>query len=758
MPSSSPAIAAAIRAMRGESDLAAVRALLDDSGIAIVVALTPSAHPIIAAVAALRGGLTALLNRTICDDPALHAAVAQCIGTPEGRSVLHAWAEVAPAGWGAPYAKAITDALYNERCFTDSAAALIGPCDDSAALISTLTSAEFILRRWGEADPTAPTAWERRVSPTQLQRLRAIIERDPARLAACLPWISAPPNVDERFDGNAITRALNAFAEASPVARAQHAALIDRLIAGAPPESIGALTRLACATGSDAAWRRIRALIEEDPFVAGEVVEIAPWDNVDVHVQTTILKSDDGSNVCRSIAAARGEIDLRPIDLISMECESKPFFAALDPKVWDRLPLQTQKGLLEDMLWEIDAHLAVRSLGPRPSLLSRAHISNELIRAAQRLESDDAATRWALLPVALGALSPVDAHALISGMPTLPPDPGAFFGVASRGDSDDLIASVRPGLRSPADLACAVTIRRCAQSEGRSLRENAEMLATTLHGRTWDDLAPIPVLASMRIDIRTLAASLAHAWARDAMLQTLERIEALPPDVAIPALATLNQWRGFTDDSDDRASALAFALRAHGDVVVDLVATLHDEPLRAALLPLPKERALAQALVALARDDLPMGRDLALAVRKRLWVNASAALLHAPAHHADAVLTAMPANDRAALLSNAERVIPRIAADERCAEDLHTAYRQIAASHPRAALALAALAADDDAMRERGIAVLGATPDIVRSLLPLLSPRIQTALRTQLTANAITVPTTVRNPTDETHRAARRRM
>jgi len=99
----------------------------------------------------------------------------------------------------------------------------------------------------------------------------------------------------------------------------------------------------------------------------------------------------------------------------------------------------------------------------------------------------------ALPPVALGKVNLADGHAPIAAMPMPPPDAGAFFCCAGGHDDPSVLAPARSALRSPADLAIAVTIQRRFRIQGTILDRHAA-LQHALRGRTWNGPAPIRAL------------------------------------------------------------------------------------------------------------------------------------------------------------------------------------------------------------------------------------------------------------------------
>ena len=116
MHSSSPALAATLQALRGESDVHVAALTIGDPYFPRVLTLAPSVDPVIGALGALAGEVPALLTPSAIESPALSAAVASLIGTNTGERILPTWAKVAPAGWGASHADALIDAVHDNRC------------------------------------------------------------------------------------------------------------------------------------------------------------------------------------------------------------------------------------------------------------------------------------------------------------------------------------------------------------------------------------------------------------------------------------------------------------------------------------------------------------------------------------------------------------------------------------------------------------------------------------------------------------------
>ena len=134
---SSPALTATLRALHGESDLQIAAPALDALWFTRVLALALGIDPVVGAPGALAGERPDLLAPDIRTSPSPSAAVASLIGrTNASNGVLPTWAKVAPTGWGVPHATALIDAVQRNRCASWAAAALIGPCDASIALLT----------------------------------------------------------------------------------------------------------------------------------------------------------------------------------------------------------------------------------------------------------------------------------------------------------------------------------------------------------------------------------------------------------------------------------------------------------------------------------------------------------------------------------------------------------------------------------------------------------------------------------------------
>jgi hypothetical protein len=285
----SPALAATLHALHGESDGPIVAPALDEREFARVLALAPGVDPVIGALGALAGGLPDVIPPAVRDSPALHAAIASLIGTRVGWYVLDLWAEIAPAGWGASHAAALIDAAQRDRCPRWAAATLIGPCDASAALPSHAYDIAHTVRRWGQATPDHPTAWMDALAPAERDRLLGDLRANHDTAAICLPWLPEADAADivHRIGREYLSLALAAYAAASPVARARHTDILSALMHHARQDDLIALTRLAVASRMDAAWATVVRILHEHPDAARDVVAAAPWDDVRTDVQTS---------------------------------------------------------------------------------------------------------------------------------------------------------------------------------------------------------------------------------------------------------------------------------------------------------------------------------------------------------------------------------------------------------------------------------------------------------------------------------------
>jgi len=719
MDAHSPPLAAALRILRGADDPDAVRAALSDPHLAHVVATAAHAAPHVRAIAALAWDLPSLLTRDDRADPDVHAAVHAWIGDPEGGAILRTWTKVAPGRWGHAMGDALCAAVRRKTCEPGVAAALMGPCDPSARLLTDPDDVAFAIRCWGIAVADTPAWWAPHLSAEERKRLLGVLRRDPLRLTMCLPWL--PPEIVHRWTvaDNAIPHALDAFACASPAAYVQHMRLVLRTIQQATPSHLDSLVRLACTVNETPIWDRIRQLLLMAHGEADRVVLAASWNDMPQDIGDVVVTIARRSRVHAAIAVARGCRRDAPKDSTS----AAVFFAALDPQVWDALNPAVQHAWRQS-LHPRDAWLAVRSLGMRPDVLSRAMLTDHLVRAARLHGIDDSAVRAALFPVALAHV-PVAAIAdLMTALPAMPDDPRSFFCIAGRrSDVHALPPQSVHAIQTLDDLAAAVVLQRVARAPMPGGTDHSAALATALHRRSWTDVHPLLDLVhsdgegSAILTPHALAARVAPPDRQAALLQALNRLAGLPPATAIPVFHAL----GTLDRAPDRtamAETIAAMLRENGSLFLDIVAGLAPD-LATALLPCPDDPSLAHALHALACDDPLSAARLAYVLTRNRCDDIVHALLAVPLVHGNAVFAALADDVRLSILHDVETRLETIAAEGR-ADAIRAPWRRIATIAPMTAIALTMLASNDPEQRQRGIALLVDSPAMVRSLLPLL--------------------------------------
>lgn len=727
---SSRALTATIRAMRGEVDREIVRAILGDWRMTCIVALTNSVHPTLRTLAALAGDLPSLLTDADIGHPDVGDAIRSLIGTEEGIDVLAAWALVAPAGWGAGAVGALDAAVRSGRCNAGSAAALIGPCPAATRLLETPVDAAFAVYRWGASRSDDPAWWAARLDAAELERLVDLVWAASDETAGrCVPVLPAACVRDaSRMSHAMIGAVLSAFAAAPPVARQRHAALIRRLMRRTSHGHLRAIVQLACATESHALWKRVVDILRSDPDAADVVVIDAPWERLPRRVRTMVVDLAAQSESCAAIAAARGRIDAATLTPFG---KTTAFFAALDPDVWESLPPDVQRQWVCS-LEDHNAHLAIRSIGPRTDILARALMSDACVRAVRAHIADLHAVRRTLLPVAMRVAPLSSVPTLMDACPDPPDDAGAFLRIASACVfAVPMESSCESLLRTPADLAAAIVIRRVASYDG-ALPDRCDALRSAFRMRTREErdrllsLLPSRVRVTILPDPQTIIRSLAHPDRRDAMRHALDRIHDLPSHIAVPALHAIQSLH-----SPYRMwalEALASTLRTHGALVADIIAACADA-VRNDLFPPPGSPALTTALWdALAADPLVAHR-LARAIRDRSWRHIRSALCALPPVHADSVAAALPDDIRSSLLDGAAACITDMITDHAHIDAMRSLLRRFAATNMVASLALASLTSDDPDEHARGRDVLRAFPQFARLFLPLLRPDVQATLR-----------------------------
>jgi hypothetical protein len=719
----SPALTATLRALRGIADLQVVASALCDREYARILALAPSAHPIVNALGALAGELTHILSADIRVSPALDAAVSALIGTDAGRHILPVWTNIAPAGWGASHAATLIDAVHHNRCEPWVAAALIGPCDVSAALLCETWDIARTVRVWGRSNPDDPTAWWTYLAETERKRLLDTLCAAPIAAAECLPWLPEDM-VAVHIDTPFLTYAFDSYAEASSVAHAHHAAILSELIQRAGRDHLATLTRLAIATGMEAAWDAVVRLLGTHPWYAANVVAAASWDDLRTDVQDIFFPSAANHNdVCAAIAFARGMHD-QPLRITRDLAGA--FFASVTPTVWHALPTEMQQMWIRRLAVR-DAHLAVRSLGLDPAFLARAELNDSLVTAVRRHLRDDAAVQRTLLPVAVRALLPAAISDVVAALPT-PPDPVAFVQIAS--GIQEMPLALRDWITAhPTPHACrtaATALHAALQSIATPVAARCTALAEAFTGWSSEEatalLAALPDTdrAVLRPDPEVLADALAHPDRRDAFRQALDAIDSLPPAATRPALFALGMLASASnpDLRGQARSALAQALRDHGDCFLALVDALADEQ-RIEILPLPRSAPHAAAVRAIAAADPLVAHHLAHALRFRNPTAALDALTEAPFDALTRIWRLLPKALQQFVLGDRDALLHNVAAPG-CGDDLAQALQAWGADDPLPLLALRMLIGDSEERRAWGISALAQRPDVAAALLPLM--------------------------------------
>jgi len=721
----SPALAATLRALRGETDLQIIASALHDPRFARILALAPNVDSVVGALGALAGGLPDVIPAAGRDSPALSAAVASLIGTDTGECILLRWAEVAPAGWGAPHATALTNAVHDDRCTPWVAAALIGPCDASAALLHASWDIVCAVRRWGQTTPDDPTAWMNALTPAERDRLMSAICAVRSDAIRCLPWLpeASAADIVDRIGSEHLSLALATYIAASPVARARHTDVLAALIQRIRPYDLAALTRLAAASHMEGAWDAVVRLLRAHPWSAVNVVVAAPWDNLRADVQETILSAAAPNDVCAAIAFARSGGDQPPVIDTKTACA---FLAAVTPAVWSTLPKEKQRVWLS-RLSDTNAHLAVRSLGHDPAFLAHTRLNDDVIAAVRRSTRDDNDLRHTLLPVAVRDLPIAALPVVVAALPP-PSDPVAFIQIA--GGSPTMPPALRAWITAhptPQAMAAASTVLRAAARLATDpVADRCAALAAALAGWSREEtgalLAALPddAHAALRPDSNALACALARPDRRDAFRQALDALAALPPSAALPSLHALDALAQAPNLAFRRqaGACLAQALRDHGHCFLALVDALADTP-RKETFPRPRSATCVAVVRTIAAADPLAAYRLAHALQSRsptamLDVLAAASDTLTRIWHLlpDALRQSVP-GDRYALASAA-------AAPGGADALMQTLRAWEEDNNPLPLLALRMLIDDNPDRRAQGVAVLAQQPDLAVSLLPLL--------------------------------------
>jgi len=728
----SPALAATLHALHGESDGPIVAPALDEREFARVLALAPGVDPVIGALGALAGGLPDVIPPAVRDSPALHAAIASLIGTDAGARILPWWAEIAPAGWGASHAAALIDAAQRDRCPRWAAAALIGPCDASAALPSHAYAIARAVRRWGQATPDLPTAWMDALAPAERDRLLDALRTAPYNAARCLPWLpeASAVNIARRLTRWSFPFALDAYVAASPIACARHATVLSPLIQCAGWDDLAALTRLAVASGMDAAWDEVVRLLRANLQSVIFVVEAAPWNNMRADVQETILSAAQQNDECAAIAFARGMHD-QPLRITrDLACA---FFAVVTPAVWNTLT-EKEKRMWLRRLDQADAHLTVRSLGPDPAFLAYAALNDNLIAAVRCHAADVNAVHRTLFPIPVRDAPVVAVPAIVAALP-LPSDPVAFVQIAC-GERD-----MHPALRdwimehpTPQALAGTTTLLRAAKRHGLA-HSRAAALSRALAGWGKEEmdalLAALPdnVVTALHPHPDILTRRLACPQRQNSFRQALDALTALPPSAALPVLHALDALAAAQHGNDQRDAGeeAARALRDHGGIFAVIVGTLRDD-VRAAIVPPLNAPSVESAMNDFAVINPLVAHYLAYALRDADAAVALDALTESAPDTLTRIWDLLPETLQQSVIGDRDALLHDVAGPDG-ADMLAQALRdRVGEDNPLPWLALRMLIDDDAERRTRGAAILAQRPDVAAALLPLLRNNVRAAL------------------------------
>ena len=731
----SSVLTATLRALHGETDGPIVAPALGDWQFAHVLAFAPGVDPVISALGALASELPDLLACAERNSSDLSAAIASLIGTDAGQHVLPTWTEVAPVGWGASHAAALIDAVRRTRCPGGAAGALIGPTNDAAALLTCPDDIAHAVRRWGQAIPNDPTAWMDDLASAERDRLVHALRTAPNNAAACWPWLPDAIAVDiiGRIDGRFLPSALAAYAAASSVVHARHAAILSALMHRARRDDLIELTRLAVASRMDVAWTAIMRLLRTDARSAVHVVGATPWNNLHAKGQTTILSVADHNAVCAAIAYARG---MRSDPPAITQKTARAFFAAVTPEVWGAL-MEEEKRTWLSRLDQAHAHLAVRSLGPDPTFLARAYLNADVIAAVRCHPHDDATVSRMLLPIAVRNLSAAVVPAIVAALP-LPPDPATFVQIAGR------MQELSPALRdwitmhpTPQALTGTMTTLLLGASSRKRkaipLPDRCSMLTLAFAGWSSEEatalLAALPdaARAAFRPDSDALAQRLAHPDRRDAFPRALESLAALSPAAALPAFHALGALATSDPVRRYQASAcLVQALRDHEDCFLAIVDTLTVDYQVSVFLALD-DTTCATALPTFAAIDPLVVHRLAHALQSQSPTAVLDVLATMPSDALMRIWRLMPETLQSTVLGDRDALLREVAAPGH-ADALAQRLQAWEADDPPSLLALRMLIDNDEARRARGTAILAQHPNMAALLLPLLHDDVRTEL------------------------------
>jgi hypothetical protein len=568
-----------------------------------------------------------------------------------------------------------------------------------------------------------------------------MISSDSYTRASCLPWLPVEYAAEIAMRVDRIGDALDAYAGAPPIARTRHADILTALVRRAQPNNLTRLTRLAIATGMEAAWTESVEELHYAPDKAIDVVVTAPWDDIHAAVQTTMLSLARRSSVCAAIAYARGVRDQPPPITRETACA---FFAAVTRESWNAL-MEEEKRTWISCLVRADPHLAVRSLGPDPAFLAHAELHAALVAAVRRHVADEGVVRWMLLPVAMSELSIAAVPSVVVALAEAPPDPVAFVQIA--GDTQVTSRALHawiaanPSLQATAAATTALLIAarlRDATVASRPPIDNvaARCAALAAAFAGWSSEDATALLAALPDDVRTalhpganaLADALAHPDRRNTFRQALNALAALPPAAALPAFHALTVLVQTTNPlvQQEAGEGLAQALRDHGRIFAVIVGMLRDD-VRAAIVPPPDAPSVESAINDLAAADPLVAHYLSHALHANDSIAAYNALTAASLEETRRIWQSLPETLQHVVLGDLDALAANAAAEGQEATLRQTLQRWGTDDLPPL-LALCMLIDDDEARRTRGAALLAQRPDVAAALLPLLRNNVRAAL------------------------------
>jgi len=381
---------AAIRLLRGERDLPTIMTVLEKSSLGKAVIFSPHADPLSRSLCALLAGLTPMITE---DDltPDLQDAVLRIITEktlpPHKTSlILDSWKEVAPVGWGKDHERIIMDAVQQEHCTPETAAALIGPGDTFVALGNRAIYPD-VFRIWGRATPDDPSAWVHQLPSSIVEKVISTIIESSNYLARSLPWLPV-----EKIRGVSLIPAFNDYPY--EVVEAFRAAPFPSLVRyrdilmyySVNLRPLETLAMLASLLNSQKLHGYVYDRISKEPNEIGELLVAYPWYEFRDHRIVPLVLDHAKRNPdieffypCAIFAAAIGRTDS-----VSALCpnyqrratrqERLAFFGSIRREIWEDLKPHWREWWLSMLQYDrvTTAALAIRSLGMDKEVLSRS--------------------------------------------------------------------------------------------------------------------------------------------------------------------------------------------------------------------------------------------------------------------------------------------------------------------------------------------------------------------------------------------------